>query len=116
MSSEHAMPDSNSCPSNDEREVTIRCRNASGEEIGVCTVSRDATVGQLIARLKDILGKPNLREWEPAHFVIGDQDFDFDDAYVRFMLTAPAKRALQSNPGGGLDCVITMRPRREQQR
>ena len=96
---------------NDERDVTIRCRNASGEEIGVCIA-----VGQLLARLKNILGKPDLREWEPAHFVIGDEVFDFDDPFRRFMLTAPVRHALQSNPEGPLACVITMRQRHEQQR
>ena len=113
MSSERAMLAS---LNNDERVVTIRCRNASGEEIGVCIVYLDATVGQLLARLKNILGKPDLREWEPAHFVIGDEVFDFDDPFRRFMLTAPVRHALQSNPEGPLDCVITMRQRHEQQR
>ena len=115
MSSDHATVGSDSCSSNDENEeVTITCRKISGEEIGVCTVSRDATIGQLIARLKNILGKYDLRTWEPAHFVIGEQDFDFDNAYTRFMLTSSVKRALKSNPKGKLDCVIIMRLRRGQ--
>ena len=114
MSSDHATVGSDSCSSNDENEdVTITCRNMSGEKIGVCTVSRDASIGQLIARLKNTFKEYDLRTWEPSHFVICDQDFEFENVYAKFMLTATVKRALKSNPKEGLDCVIIMRLRRE---
>ena len=65
--------------------VAIICHSLDGENIGVCYVSRDATVGQLISQLKIILPNPNKLWFENRKFAIGNQEYGFDNAYSQFM-------------------------------
>ena len=87
-------------------KVTIRCRSLDGKDIGVCNVTGDATVGQLINQLLSFLPEKDMLWFQNRKFVIGDQVFGFDDAYTRFMQTSAVKRALNCKPEQELNCCI----------
>ena len=93
--------------SEDESMITIKCHTLDGNDIGDCIVSKDATVGQLISKLKLALPERDLLWFQNRKFTIGNQDYGFDDEYLRFMLTSPVKQALESSkPQPVLDCCI----------
>ena len=86
-------------------KVTIRCSSVGGDDIGVCRVYRNATIGQLIAKLMEV-SELDLQWFQVRKFEIAKEVYSFDDPYKKFMKTLPIRNALESTPGQELHCCI----------
>ena len=103
-----------SSDSEDDSTVQVTCRTLSGSVFAVVAVDRDASIGQLKAKLLQVLrhkDRDTTVAWFDAKsFVIGDPDrvFSFADEYTKFMLTAPVQASLRTSRNR-LSCVVVTR-------
>ena len=88
--------------------VTIKCCSVGGDDIGVCRVYRNATIGQFMARLMEILPEADQLWFQVRNFEIADQVYKFDDPYQPFMGTLSIRNALDSTQGQELQCCIVV--------
>ena len=92
-------------------QVAIRCSSLGGKDFGLCIVSRDASVGQLMRKLMDVGGQDE-KWFKNRVFTIGDRTFSFMknpdyDPYVRFLETLEVQKALRElKPKQELYCCI----------
>ena len=89
--------------------VVIRCYFMNGDFIGNCKCARDSSIGavknQLIALQPEGMSQKSPHAWfENKTFVIKQQEYSFQDDYMKFMLTKNIRRALHDDPE--LHCCI----------
>ena len=103
-----------SSDSEDDSTVQVTCRTLSGTEVAIVAVDRDASIGQLKAKLLQVLRRTDRETtvawFDAKYFVVGDpaKVFSFADEYTKFMLTAPVQASLRTSRNC-LSCVVLTR-------
>ena len=95
----------------DSDSVTIIIhKGLGGQHLATCKVYADASIGQLVARLK---ADPSIDGIDShaimnAEVAIGNLSFRLDDYYCKFMRTRPVKQAIRKLESGARQLSVTM--------
>ena len=92
----------------DNAAITIKCSNLGAIEIATFKVDRNATVGQFVSRLKDILELKDSTWFRKRKMVIGEaqSSFDHDSLYFRIMQTKTVRDLVKTVTEQPIDCLI----------
>ena len=100
--------EANNGSDDDSDSVTIIIhKGLGGQHLATCKVDTDASIGQLVARLKADSNIDSHASMN-AEVAIGNLIFRLDDYYCKFMRTRPVKQAIRKLESGARQLSVTM--------
>ena len=94
----------------EDSKPLVQCYTMNGDRIGDSfTIDRDATVGNLIQKLKKHAQWNVSDKWfHDKKFIIGEVPISFEDPYMRFTQTTQVQNVFRELAGKEIPCTIVM--------